>query len=126
MLDSIEVYLNNIAAAATQAVENGGPLAELSASLAISVNTVAAQAKETKPLYKHINAPNKKENPTPSRGTTAGGGMTGNMYPHCYVVGRSALQKNNACYFDPKKMTDMREWARKLMDKKVVAYKDNN
>ena len=121
MLDSIEVYLNNIAAAATQAVENGGPLAELSASLAISVNTVAAQAKETKPLYKHINAPNKKENPTPSRGTTAGGGMTGNVFPHCAVVGRSAPPKNNTCYFDPNKMMDRKEWACKLMDEKGMA-----
>ena len=45
MLDSLEGYLNNIAAAATQEVANGGPLAEFSASLEISVDTVAAQAK---------------------------------------------------------------------------------
>ena len=45
MLDSLERYLDNIAVVATQAVGNGGPLAELSVSLAISVDIVAAQAK---------------------------------------------------------------------------------
>ena len=43
MLDSLEGYLDNIAAAATQAVAKGGPPAELLASLAISIDTVAAQ-----------------------------------------------------------------------------------
>ena len=45
MLDSIESYLNNISFAATQAVAKGGILVELSASLAISIDTVAAQQK---------------------------------------------------------------------------------
>ena len=45
ILDSLEGYLDNIAAAATQAVANGGPLTELSVSLAISVDTVEVQAK---------------------------------------------------------------------------------
>ena len=52
--------------------------------------------------------------------------MTGNVCPHYAVVGHSAPHKKNACYFDPKKMTDRREWDRKLMDKKGVACKDNN
>ena len=43
MLESLEGYLDNIAAAATQAVAKGGPPAELLASLAISIDTVAAQ-----------------------------------------------------------------------------------
>ena len=43
MLDSLEGYLDNIAAAATQAVAQGGTFAELSASLAVSIDTVAAQ-----------------------------------------------------------------------------------
>ena len=43
MLDSLEGYLGNIAADATQTVEKGGPLAELVASLVISINTVARQ-----------------------------------------------------------------------------------
>ena len=42
MLDSLEGYLDNIAVAATQALIKGGPLAELSACLAISIDTVAA------------------------------------------------------------------------------------
>ena len=41
MMDSLEGYLNNIAAAATQTADQGGPLAELAASLAVSVYTVA-------------------------------------------------------------------------------------
>ena len=43
MLDSLEVYLDNIAAAATQTAATGGPLVELAASLAVSVYTVARQ-----------------------------------------------------------------------------------
>ena len=43
MLDSMEEYLDNIAAAATQTAANAGPLAELAASLAISFDTVARQ-----------------------------------------------------------------------------------
>ena len=43
MLDSLKGYLDNIAAAATQTAANGGPLEELAASLAVSVDTVARQ-----------------------------------------------------------------------------------
>ena len=39
--DSLEGYLDNIAAAAMQMAKNGGPLAELAASLDISVDPVA-------------------------------------------------------------------------------------
>ena len=45
MLDSLEGYLNNIAAAETLEVANGGPIAELSASLAVLVDIVDTQAK---------------------------------------------------------------------------------
>ena len=41
MLDSLEGYLDNIALSAAQTATNGGPLAELAASLAVSVDTVA-------------------------------------------------------------------------------------
>ena len=41
MLDSLEGYLDNIAAAATQTVANGGPLVELASILAVSMDTVA-------------------------------------------------------------------------------------
>ena len=120
MLYFIEVYLNNIAAAATQAVSNGGPLAELSASLAISVDTVAAQAKDIKRLYEQINDLKNKGSPISRSGTTTGGSMTGNLCPNCAVVGRSDPHKKNACYFNSRKMTDRRERARKLIDKKGV------
>ena len=43
ILDSLKGYLNNIYTAATQAVTKGGPLVELSANLAISIDTVGAQ-----------------------------------------------------------------------------------
>ena len=43
MMDSLEGYLNNIAAAATQTADHGGPLAELADSLAVSVDTAARQ-----------------------------------------------------------------------------------
>ena len=60
MLDSLEDYLDNITAAATQTVATGTPIAELAASLAVSVDTVARQKLETKRLTDHINALRKK------------------------------------------------------------------
>ena len=56
MLDSLEGYLNNITAAPTQTTATGGPLAELSASLAVSVDTVAKQQIKIKRLTEQINA----------------------------------------------------------------------
>ena len=56
MLDSLEGYLDNIAAAVTQTAATGTPLAELAASLAVSVDTVACQRIEIKRLTEHINA----------------------------------------------------------------------
>ena len=50
MMDSLEGYLNNIAATATQTADPGGPLAELADSLAVSVDTVARQQQEIKCL----------------------------------------------------------------------------
>ena len=55
MMEPLEGYLNNITAAATQTAANGGLLAELAASLAISVDTVARQQQEIKRLYEQIN-----------------------------------------------------------------------
>ena len=48
ILDSLEGYLDNIAAAATQTAANGDPLAEVAASLAISVVTVTRQQQKIK------------------------------------------------------------------------------
>ena len=55
MMDSLEGYLDNISAAATQTVAKVGPLVELAASLAISVDTFARQQQEIKRLYEQIN-----------------------------------------------------------------------
>ena len=65
MLDLLEGYLDNIAAAATQTVANGGSLAELAASLAISVDTVARQKIEIKRLSDQISALKKRLHPLP-------------------------------------------------------------
>ena len=56
MLDSLEGYLDNIEAAAMQTAANGGPLAELAASLEISFDTVARQQQEIDRLSEQISA----------------------------------------------------------------------
>ena len=124
MLDLLEGYLDKIAAAATQTVAKLGPLSELAASLAIPVDTVARQKHEIKRLYKKINAMKKRGTQASSIGAMKGGGLVGKVCSYCAAVGRTTLHKNNLCYFDPKKMTDRREWAQKLMEEKGVAYKD--
>ena len=121
MMDSLEGYLDNIAAAATQRAKNGGPFAELVASLAISVDTVARQKQEIKRLSEHINSLKKKETQATS-GATLPGVKT--VFTHCEAVGRTAPHRKNFCYFEPRKMTDRKYWARKLMDEKGVACKD--
>ena len=45
-MDSLAGYLDNIAAATNNASEQGGPLAELAASMAILVDTNTVKAKE--------------------------------------------------------------------------------
>ena len=52
--------------------------------------------------------------------------MTGNLCPHCAAGGRTGTQRNNSCYFNPKRMTDGRDWARKFMERKGVACNDND
>ena len=66
ILGSLEGYLYNIAAAATQTAAIGTPLAELSASLAVSVDTVARQQIEIKRLTEHIH--DLREKGVPSTG----------------------------------------------------------
>ena len=58
-----------------------------------------------------------------SIGKMAGGGLVETVWTYYAVVGCNAPHKKNSCYFDPKKMTDRREWARKMMDEKGAAYK---
>ena len=61
ILDSLEGYLENIAAAATHTAATDTPLAELTLSLAVSVDTVARQQLEINRLTEHINALIKRE-----------------------------------------------------------------
>ena len=124
MMDSIEGYIENISTAATQIFAKGGPLAELAASLAISVDIVTRQQQEIKRLYKQINNMKKTWTQASIISTMAGGGLMGTVCPHCAEVGRTAPHKNNSCYFDPNKMTDRRVWAQKWMEEKGVVRKD--
>ena len=56
-------------------------------------------------------------------GATLPGGMT--ICAHCEVVGHTEPHRKNASYFDPRKMTDRKDWARKLMEEKGVNCKDD-
>ena len=58
-------------------------------------------------------------------GTATGGGQTGNMCLHCAAIDHTAPHQNNSYYFNPKNMTDRREWAQKFLDEKGVAYNDD-
>ena len=60
MLDSLEGYLDNMAAAATHTAATGTLLAELAVSLAVAVDTVARQQLEIKLLTEHISVLRKK------------------------------------------------------------------
>ena len=88
IMDSMEGYLENITAAATQTAANGGLLAELSGSLAISVDTVAKQQQEIKRLSEQINSLKKKGTPTKSGATLPG--ETTMIFTHCEAVGCTA------------------------------------
>ena len=123
MLDSLEGYLDNIAAADTQTASNGGPLAELAASLAISVDTVARQQQEIKRLSEQVNAL-KRNVSSATIGATLPGGNN-NIWTHCEAVGCTAPHMKNACYFDPRKMMDRKDWAKQLVEEKGVKFKDH-
>ena len=115
--------MDNIAAAATQTAANGSPLSELAASLAISVDTVARQHQEIKHLSEQIHV-KKKKGASATSGTTLTG-VNNNICTHCETVGSTAPHKKNSYYFDPRKMTDRKDWARRLMEEKDVKFKDN-
>ena len=107
MLDLLEGYLDNIAAAAMQTEATGKTLAELAASLTVSVDTVARQHIEIKRLTEHINALRKK-----GVSITASVPKTGDKNAitckHCKAVGRSVPHRKNHCFFDPRK--NKKEW----------------
>ena len=102
ILDSLEGYLDNIVVSATKTAATGTPLAELAASLAVLVDTVARQHIEIKRLTEHINALRKKVG-----SVTAGVPNTGDNnspnFKHCTAVGCSALHRHNQCFFDRRK-----------------------
>ena len=123
ILESLEGYLENIAAATAKTISKGGSVAELTASLEIPVDTVARQQQEIKRLYEKIKYTKKRGIKASRISTMAGVGLVGTVCTHCKAVGRTAPHRKNACYFDPRKMTYQKEWDRKLMDEKGVACK---
>ena len=86
------------------------------------MDTVASQQQEIERLSEHINALKKKGTQATSGATLPGGTA---VCTHCEAVGRTAPHRKNACYFDPRKSTDRKNWARKLMDEKGVKCKDD-
>ena len=112
-------------AAATQTSANGYPLAELAASLGVSVDTVARQQIEIKRLTEHINTL-KKKGGTVTAGVPGKGGTNSNsmQYKHCAAVGQSAPHRNNKCYFDPRKNKERMGWAKRLMEGKRIVFND--
>ena len=94
MLDLLEGYLDNIVAAQTQTAATGGPLAELVASLAVLVDTVARQQIDIKRLTENIKALKKK-------GGSVTDGVPGTemnnspQYKHCAAVGGYSITTEN-------------------------------
>ena len=123
MLDLLEGYLDNILEAATQTAVNGGPLAEVAASMSVSVDTVARQKLDIKRLTEHINALKKKGGAVTNRVPGTGG----NKFPpckHCEAVGRTEPHRRNSCYFDPKKNKYRMGWEKRLMEAKGIPFND--
>ena len=119
MMDFLEGYLNNIAAAATQTADPSGPLAGLAAILAVSVETIARQQQEIKRLTAQLQAFTKRgpqETKDKEREKL--------ICKHCEAI-RRTTPHGNKCFFDPKKITDRKEWAHKLMEKNGVPCKDD-
>ena len=94
MLDLLEGYLDNIAAEATKMAANKGPMAELAASLAISVDTVTRQQLEITRLSEQISALKKKGALGTSETTVPGGDNI--PCKHCEAVGRTSLHRRNS------------------------------
>ena len=128
MLDSLEGYLDNIAAAAKQTAANGVPLAELAelaASLAVSVDTVARKQINIKRLIEHINALKNKGGAV-TVGVPGTGGTNSNSpkFKHCAEVGRLATHHNSKCYFDPRKNKERMGWSKRLIKAKGIVFND--
>ena len=123
MMDLLEGYLDNIAAAATQTAATGTPLAELAASLAVSVETVARQQIDIKRLTEHISALREKGSAS-TASVPSTGYNNATTCKHCKVVGCSVPHWNNQCFFDPRKNKNRVDWAAKLMEAKGVVFND--
>ena len=106
MRESLEGYLDSIAAAATKTAAKGVPLAEFVASLEISVDTVARQQQEIKRLSEQVHALKKRGTQSASVRTLTGGTT---VCTHCEAVVRTAPHRKNVYYFDQRKMTDRKE-----------------
>ena len=65
----------------------------------------------------------KKKGTQATSGATLPGGTT--VCTHCEAVGRTVMHRENACFFEPHKMIDIKYWARKFMEEKDVKFKDN-
>ena len=101
----------------------GTPLAELAASLVVSVDTVARQQIEIKRLTEHINALRKKGVSVTASVPNTGDNNT-TTCKHCKAVGRSAPHRNNQCFFYPRKNKHRLDWAAKLMEAKGIVFND--
>ena len=109
-MDSLEGYLNNITAAATQTADPGGPLVELAASLAVSVDTVARQQQDIKRLTAQVNAFTKK-GPQETKEKE----QEKMIYKNCEAVGRTTPH-GKKCVFEPKKIRSGRKNLWKIME----------
>ena len=94
-MDSLEGYLDNIAAATTQTAANVGPLAELAASLAVLVDTVARKQQEIKRLSEQISALKRKGVSSTSGATVPG--VNNTVCKHYEAVGQTEPHRQNSC-----------------------------
>ena len=106
MVYSLEGYLDHIDTVDTQTAAKGGPIAELAASLEISVDTVVRQQQEIKRLSEQANALKNRGTQAASVGTLPGGTT---IFTHFEAVGRTAPHRENYCYLGPRKMIDRKE-----------------
>ena len=91
--------------------------------MAISVDTVVRQQQDIKRLSEQVNALKQKGAPATSGVTLPGENNT--MCTYCEAVGGTVRHKENACYFGPRKITDRKDWAKRLMEEKGIKLNDD-
>ena len=52
-------------------------------------------------------------------------GGNNTIFTHCEAVGLTAPHRKNACYFGPRKMTDIKDWAKRLMEEKGIKFNED-